>query len=125
VRFLIDNALSQALSDELRTAGHDSVHVREYGLQRAEDDVVLERARAESRILVSADTDFGRLHALRKSMSPSVILFRHPIRHASAQSALILANLMAIERDLDAGSIAVIEGDRVRIRKLPIVDDET
>ncbi len=58
-------------------------------------------------------------------MSPSVILFRHPIRHASAQSALILANLMAIERDLDAGSIAVIEGDRVRIRKLPIVDDET
>jgi hypothetical protein len=35
------------------------------------------------------------------------------------QAALLLANLAAIENDLDAGAIAVIEDHDVRIRRLP------
>jgi predicted nuclease of predicted toxin-antitoxin system len=33
MRFLIDNNLSPVLADELKTAGHDAVHVRDYVLQ--------------------------------------------------------------------------------------------
>jgi len=47
MRFLIDNALSPALAALLQQAGHDAIHVRELGLQHADDEVIFERAAAE------------------------------------------------------------------------------
>ena len=51
MRFLIDNALSPLVSEALRDAGFDAVHVRETGLQAEDDMVVFEKAIAEDRIL--------------------------------------------------------------------------
>ncbi|HYZ84593.1 MAG TPA: DUF5615 family PIN-like protein [Bryobacteraceae bacterium] len=44
LRFLIDNALSRDLARLLREAGHDAVHVRDYGASRAEHPMILDRA---------------------------------------------------------------------------------
>lgn len=52
MNFLVDNALSPLLADGLRKAGHDTIHVREYGLQSADDDIILRRAAKENRILI-------------------------------------------------------------------------
>ncbi len=57
MRWLLDNNLSVQLVDLLSEAGHDVAHVRSYGMQSASDQEVLERARQEDRVLVSADTD--------------------------------------------------------------------
>ena len=67
MKFLIDNALSPALAALLQQAGHDAIQFRSIGLQRADDDVIVDRAAAERRILVSADADFGTLLAVRSS----------------------------------------------------------
>src|SRR5205823_5988462 len=115
----IDNALSPWLYEKLREAGHDSVHVRDYGMQSADDEPILERAEKEQRIIVSADTDFGGLLAERMSQFPSFILFRGNLtRVPSKQLQILLANLSSIESALNSGAIIVFEPFRIRIRNL-------
>lgn len=124
MRFPIDNALSQIVAEGLRRLGHDAVHVRDYGLQRATDERIFTVAQQEQRIIVSADTDFGTLIALRRERGPSVILFRRGTdRKPDRQVALLLSNLPAIEESLRRGSIVTFEQTRIRIRSLPIGDE--
>jgi predicted nuclease of predicted toxin-antitoxin system len=121
MRFLVDNALSPLIAEELRKAGHDAVHVRDYGLQHATDQEVFRRCVAEARNLVSADTDFGEILALQRETKPSVILFRGDTSRVPRQQVRLLAdNLARIADALEAGSIVVFDGKRVRIRDLPI-----
>ncbi|MGH7571530.1 MAG: DUF5615 family PIN-like protein [Gemmatimonadota bacterium] len=70
MRLLVDNALSPILAKELRRFGHDVAHVRDYHLEASDDEVVFERAAKEDRALVSADTDFATILALRRVVNP-------------------------------------------------------
>lgn len=120
MKFLIDNALSPVLAHRLRQEGYDAVHVGDLGLASAPDPVIFDVAATEERVIVSADTDFGTLLALRSSLKPSVILFRREDHRPLGQLAVLLANLSVIRSDLEQGAIVVFEDARVRIRRLPI-----
>jgi predicted nuclease of predicted toxin-antitoxin system len=121
MRFLIDNKLSPLLAESLKAAGHDAVHLRDLAMQAAPDSVVLERAQADERVLVSADTDFGGLLSRSHASGPSVLLIRRLAgRRAAEQSAIILANLDQTAEDLAAGAVVVIGDDWIRVRRLPM-----
>ena len=119
MKFLVDNPLSPRVAELLREAGHDVVHVRDRGLQETDDEELFDLAAAEGRTVVSADTDFGALLALRGQMRPSVILFRRGTpRRPDLQAALLIANLPVIESELERGAIVAFYDTRIRIRRL-------
>ena len=104
MKFIVDNALSHRLARALVDAGHDAVHVRDYQLQAASDEAIFERAASEDRIVISADTDFGTLLAIRGQSTPSVILFRGAVsRRADEQVRILLAHIAEVEPDLISG----------------------
>jgi len=124
LRFLVDNALSPVVAEKLIEAGHDALHVRDLGMQAAPDEEIFEAAVEKGRSIVSADTDFGTILALRRTAKPSVLIFRRSSgRRPEEQARLLLRQLPRITDALERGSVVVIEEDRLRIRALPMVRD--
>ena len=120
MRFLIDNALSPHLARVLADAGHDAVHVRDYGLHDAEDPIILERAGIEDRVVVSVDSDFAMLLAVSRRSKPSLILFREAaIIRAQDYASQILESLPSLEAELEAGCVVTFRRGRIRVRSLP------
>ncbi len=125
MKFLVDNARPPRLARILdKEHGHSAVHLRSYGIQDAPDEVVLERALTEDRVLLSADTDFGALLASRNLAKPSFVLFRKTdLVQAEEYAQLLIKVLPLVERDLQEGAVVVIRDTKVRIRRLPLASN--
>lgn len=122
MKFLVDQNLSRRLAEALTEAGYGAVHASDYGMQRASDEQIMIRARDDGRIVLSADTDFGSLLARTRASSPSFVLVRRLTgRRVAEQAELLVANLPAVERDLELGAVVVVGEDRLRVRRLPLV----
>ena len=93
-------------------------------MQSAADEKIFDRAALEQRVIVSADTYFGTLLALRDSEKPSVVIFRRLSgRRPEDQARLLLDQLPVLAEHLERGSIVVIEENCLRVRRLPISHD--
>jgi predicted nuclease of predicted toxin-antitoxin system len=123
VRFLVDECLSPTLAANLRHAGHDAVHIVDLGKCGVPDTVVMQVARLQRRVLLSADTDFGELLARSNDDGPSVVLFRGHEVEPATMAVTLLANLDQIDELLTVGAIVVILDDRIRVRRLPLGAD--
>ena len=124
MQFLIDMPLSPALARWLVEEGHDAVHASALGMSCASDCDIIERANREHRIIITADLDYPRLLALAEASSPSLILFRGG---AWSESDVIerTGQVLPVAASLGpAGFILVVDRDRVRLRRLPISQDD-
>jgi predicted nuclease of predicted toxin-antitoxin system len=124
LKFLIDNALSHILASHLRNIGYDAIRVREYGLHAAEDEIIVNRAVAEDRVLITLDNDFGGILAESGSTGTSVILFPRASGEPDVQFQLLSRILAALEESLNKGCMVVVEPTRVRVRTLPMFGKE-
>ena len=123
VRFLADMAISQSTIAWLRTHGHDALHVRDEGMQRAPDELILAKARDDERILLTLDLDFGYLMAVSGAALPSMIIFRLGNETAGAVTRRLEEVLACCEQDLLSGALVTVDDDSIRVRHLPIDRD--
>jgi predicted nuclease of predicted toxin-antitoxin system len=102
----------------LRSEGHDTIHLREQGLQRLPNGEIFTKAAQEGRIILTFDLDFGEIVALSGRDRVSIILFRlHNTR-----TPHVIDRLRKVLQDsgpaLERGAIVVVEESRHRTRRL-------
>jgi predicted nuclease of predicted toxin-antitoxin system len=120
MRFLADAGISPKTVEFLSRLGHDAVHVRTLGLQRAPDLELVGRARADSSIVLTFDLDFGDILALGVLEKPSVILFRLVDERADSVNSRLAPVLDERSAELESDVLILIEDAQYRVRKLPI-----
>ncbi len=112
--------LSPALAAWLAQSGHEAVHAADVGLHNASDATILERARRDQRVLVTADLDYPRLLALTEGQGPGLILFRGGNFSEKESVERLHRALETVPTDELPHSVIVIEKYRIRRRRLPI-----
>jgi len=120
MRFLADAGVSPKTVEFLKQLGHEAVHVRTLGLQRAPDAELVERARADASVVLTFDLDFGEILALGILDKPSVIIFRLADERADSVNQSLSTVLAERLAELQSGVLILVEDTRYRVRKLPI-----
>ena len=122
MKFLVDMPVTPQAVAHLRAIGHDAVHAHEMGLARASDAQLLDVARREERVIITADLDYPRLLALHQASRPGIILFRGGA-YSDADMLGLLDRVLTRTPALDLeGSIVVVDRRRIRRRALPITE---
>ena len=120
MKFLCDMGVALRVTEWLRRAGHDAVHLAEQGLKRLPNGEIFAKARSEGRVVITFDLDFGEIAAASGDEPVSVIVFR--LRNARAERVTArLDRVLADSSDaLRDGAIIAVEDARHRVRTLPI-----
>ena len=115
MRFLLDESAEARIAAFLTERGHDATRIgRDYpaGLS---DEQVLALARAEQRILIANDKDFGELVVRRGRPHAGVVLFRFPLDATAQEKIRALEPLFASHpTQLDKFLVLTPRGVRVR-----------
>jgi predicted nuclease of predicted toxin-antitoxin system len=109
VRLLADGSCDFAVVRALRAAGDDVAAVAELA-GAAPDDEVIELARAQRRVLLTEDKDFGQLF-FAGAREAGVVLGRCP---ANSRSALGQVVVELVARHALGGRFVVVEPGRFR-----------
>lgn len=120
MRFLADMGVSMRVVEWLRSSGHDTIHLRDEGLQRLPNGQIFEKAIREQRIVLTFDLDFGEIVAGSGGASVSVILFR--LRNTRAEFVVrrLESVLEQSTEELAQGAVVLVEDGRHRVRRMPI-----
>ena len=115
MRFLLDVcAASRRMRDTFVKRGHDVLSALESN-PHTTDEELLSLARAERRVLVTEDKDFGELVFVHRLPHPCIVRF---VEMAAAEK--VAAMLELIEHHAEAmgeGSLIVVTQSRIRIRQ--------
>jgi len=102
----------------LQAVGHDAIHASSVGLAQATDSEIIEIARRDGRVVVTADLDYPRLVLLSDVAGPGIVLFRGG-SYSDSEMLALLDRVLAEAGRLDLEhSVTVIDRHRIRHRRL-------
>lgn len=115
MRFLVDESTGAAVAGAIRTMGHDVVEVAAL-LPSTDDELVLQLAVRENRIILTNDKDFGEM--IYKSQMPhrGVVLFRLTDQRPAARIAMARMAISEYRERLE-DAFTVVTEKSIRIRK--------
>lgn len=118
MRFIADENFPLPSVRLLSVAGHDIVAVA-FESPGISDEVVLERAVREGRILLTFDSDYGDILYRKGLPSPEGVVYLRFIPTSPEEPAEYLLSLLERPEIAILGVFTVAERDRVRQRPLP------
>ncbi|MGH6923904.1 MAG: DUF5615 family PIN-like protein [Propylenella sp.] len=118
MRFLVDECISRAIVEKLRASHHDVIWVAE-AQPGAPDRDILKLSRDDSRLLLTADRDFGELTIRFGERALGVVMVA--ISQFTGDPDRLTENLVRQLTEMDKaliGKLTIIEAGRVRQRAL-------
>ncbi len=113
MRVLLDTCVWGGVRKALSDAGYDVIWAGDWPVDPG-DEEILERARLETRVLVTLDKDFGELAIVHQL--PHCGIVRLVAMSTSRQVEMCLAVLSRYASQLEAGGIVTVDTHRIRIR---------
>jgi len=120
MNFLLDMPVPPSLSIVLNQFNYSGIHVSKIGLGTATDYEILEKARRDNMIIITADMDFPRMVALAADAGPGLILFRGGNYSNQEMENLLIKVLERMDISTLKQSICVVDKKRIRVTRLPI-----
>ena len=120
MNFILDMPVSPSLTSILEHFNYTGVHVSKIGLSIATDLEILEKAREENSIIITADMDFPRMLALSAENGPGLILFRGGNYSDKEMQQLLTSVLKKIDLKTLNHSVCVVDKNKLRVTGLPI-----
>lgn len=125
MKFVTDMNLSLDWIGFLRDRGHETLHWSAVGDRDAPDDDIASWARKNSAVIVTNDLDFGHLHAVEGTTSPSIVQIRAEDLRPESIGDTVSRAVMVTQHLLAAGAILSVGPAHVRVRRLPIAGSES
>jgi len=116
MNLVADEGIDFQIVSSLRANGHDVLYIAEFA-SGSLDDVILELANKEDRILMTRDKDFGEL-VFRDKMVHSGIILNSLHELSSENKARIILKVIEDFQEQLIGAFTVIQPNKVRFRKL-------
>lgn len=117
MRLLVDENVPLESVRALRAAGHDVYQVAESALGEA-DDVLLERATAEGRAVMTFDRDFGEFVARENRSADAGVVLLRIVPHSASEVSELLVALLSRDDIEFARRLTVIDRKHLRQRRL-------
>ncbi len=117
MRFLADECVYRITVEILREHEHDVVTVQEAGLAGEADDVVLARAVAERRILITNDMHFSNILLFPPARHLGIIVLKIRPHVLERVHAVLLRFLDTTDPAKMTKTLAIIDRNKRRIRR--------
>jgi predicted nuclease of predicted toxin-antitoxin system len=98
----------------LQAAGYDALSVFDQRLGGVVDQVLFDVCRAEGRTIVTLDLDFSNVRVFNPTGHPGVIVLRPHSQDVVSIVALVKRMLVALASEPIAGTLWIVEDDRIR-----------
>jgi len=116
MRFLLDANLPRSLAARLEERGHEVVDIRDIAPPGIEDEEIFRIAQEQNRVIITQDLGFGDILRYPLGTHAGIVVIRLRNVRPKALVEIVSRAVEALPDDF-AGSLAIVEPGRVRLRR--------